>query len=100
MSANIRYLRESGVESLVNSISTLGFMFTSQLAVSEPHQGESKYHLIDGAHRWTAVQRLSTSEDPNISERFKDYIFKCHVLPPLERKHEMSLAYGNFICLL
>ena len=84
----------------MNSISTLGFMFTSQLTVSEPHQGETKYHLIDGAHRWTAVARLSTSENQKISEKFKDYTFLCLVLPPLQRKHEMSLAYGNFIYLL
>ena len=96
LSANIRFLRESGIESLVGSIKTLGYVFTSQLTVSEPHEGETKYHLIDGAHRWTAVCRLAEHEDHEISQRYTNYVFDCHVLPPLKHKQEMALAYGNY----
>jgi hypothetical protein len=87
-------LRESGVQTLMKSITTLGFMFVSQLTVSGPHNVGKKYHLIDGAHRWAAIEKLSLSQDSTISQKFKNYIFKCHVLPPLERKQEMSLAFG------
>ena len=97
LSANIRYLRESGVESIVKSIHKLGFVFTSQLTVSGPHEGDKRYHLIDGAHRWAAVERLSKSIDEETRNKYKDYIFNCHVLPPLKRKQEMSLAFGLFI---
>ena len=101
LSANIRHLRESGVESgvesMVKSIHKLGFVFTSQLTVSGPHEGDKRYHLIDGAHRWAAVERLSKSIDEETRNKYKDYIFNCHVLPPLKRKQEMSLAFGLFI---
>ena len=93
-------MRESGIESLVGSIKSLGFVFTSQLTVSEPHEGETKYHLIDGAHRWAAVCKLGQDEDQKISEKYKDYVFTCHVLPPLKHKQEMAVAYGNYYLLI
>ena len=97
LSANIRHLRETGVESMVKSIHKLGFVFTSQLTVSGPHEGDKRYHLIDGAHRWAAVERLSKSTDEETRNKYKDYIFNCHALPSLKRKQEMSLAFGLFI---
>jgi ParB-like chromosome segregation protein Spo0J len=97
LSANIRFLRESGVKKLINSIYEMGFAFPFRLTVSGPHEGEKKYHLVDGAHRWAAVQRLGNSEDEKIKTQFKDFIFKdCFLLPPLKRQQEMSIAYGNF----
>ena len=89
-------MRETGVKILIESITEYGFAFVSHMIVTEKHVGESKYHLVDGAHRWTAVCRLGQSEDQIIQEKFKNFIFKCYVLPALTREQEMALAYGNF----
>jgi hypothetical protein len=79
----------------MESIQSNGFIYTSQLSVCEPSVGSTKYQLIDGAHRLAAIERLSQSENEEIKKLYSNYMFKCHVLPPLQRKQQMALAYGN-----
>jgi hypothetical protein len=96
LSANIRFLRDSGIKQLEKSILAFDFAFTSRLTVSGPYD-DGIYHLIDGAHRWTAVKRLSKYDDNKLKEKYTNYMFKCHVLPQMKRDQEMSIAFGNKI---
>lgn len=87
-------MRDSGVNSMMESITTYGFTHTSHLTVCEPSQGENHYQLIDGAHRWKAVSNLIESSDPTVREKYKNFKLNCYVLPALQRNHQMALAAG------
>ena len=89
-------MRGSGVDSLVESINRLGYVFSSRLAVCSPQQGSNKYELIDGAHRWAAINQLANSENEGIRQRFTDFKFECDVFPYLKRSQQMSIAYSNY----
>ena len=69
---------------MIGSIKTLGYVSTSQLTVSEPHEVETKYHLIDGAHRWTAalnpviwekIQAMGKNQTFSHGEKFYEFLF-------------------------
>jgi hypothetical protein len=94
LSAKIRLIRESGVDSLVKSIIRTGFSYASQLTVSGPHEN-GKYHLIDGAHRLSAIIKLSNSEEKSLKDKYSNYSLDCYVLPCLNHSQEMALAYSN-----
>lgn len=96
LSSNIRFIRECGVKDLVKSIKSLGFTFNIKMTVCEPPEGGTKYQLIDGAHRWAAVQRLSQSEDPALKALYTNFAFSVNVLPPIPRTQQMTLASGKY----
>lgn len=80
----------------MESILNQGYMFNSLITVCSPGENKSKYRLIDGGHRWTAMLQLMNSEKNNIREKFQNLKICCCVLPYLPHSYEMAIGFGSF----